>query len=193
MKFKFIVHDNVVFQCNLECQRCIGLNKSGQRCKRKVCIGLPYCFTHLTQCLHLKIKQSNLVNNAGKGLFAWDTNKNQDEVVFKRGNLICEYGGEFITREELDERYGEKTAPYGIEINRNLCQDGACKRGIGVIANTANTKRENNAEFYLSTRPQRMIKLRATRPIKNHEEILVDYGNEYDLHEDGVFHKTVSK
>jgi hypothetical protein len=41
-----------------------------------------------------------------------------------------------------------------------------------------------------STAPIRQVKLRAIKNIKNKSEILIDYGNEYLMHENGVFHTT---
>jgi hypothetical protein len=59
----------------------------------------------------LKIKQS-LIPGAGKGLFVWDTTKPAGEVVFRRNQLVTPYEGEHVTAEELQERYGDFTAPY---------------------------------------------------------------------------------
>jgi hypothetical protein len=55
--------------------------------------------------------------------------------------------------------------------------------------NTANLKTNNNAEFYVSTNP-RQVKLRAKKNILNNTEILIDYGNEYIMHEPNVHHTT---
>jgi hypothetical protein len=38
----------------------------------------PYCFSHLPEYLHLKVKPST-IPNAGKGLFAFDKTKNENE------------------------------------------------------------------------------------------------------------------
>jgi hypothetical protein len=129
---------------------------------------------------------------AGKGLFAFDKTKGNNEIVFKKGNVICAYGGEFITHAELDDSYGDFTEPYGIEVRANppLYQDCACKRDVGGLANSALRKRDNNYEFYISTQPIRQVKLRAIKNIKNGTEILIDYGNDYLMHENGVFHTT---
>jgi hypothetical protein len=189
-KFTFYIDNDIAFQCNLETNRCIAHNKNNTRCKRRVAIGLPYCCIHLPTNLHLKIKPST-IPNAGKGLFAFDKTKGNDFIVFKKGQVICEYGGDLISVEECNRRYSEDhTAPYGIQLKNDTIQDCACNRGIGSIANTAERKRDNNAEFYIATRPTRQIKLKAKRNILNNTEIFVDYGNEYDIHEDNVHYKT---
>jgi hypothetical protein len=120
------------------------------------------------------------IPQAGKGLFAFDKTKGNDEIIFKKGNVICEYGGEFITHAQLNDRYDEYTAPYGMQVRANppLYQDCGCKRDIGGLANSALRKRDNNTEFYISTKPIRQVKLRAIKNIKNGTEILIYYGNE---------------
>jgi hypothetical protein len=113
--------------------------------------------------------------------------------TFKKGDVICKYGGEFINAHTLNDRYGENTGPYAMELRANpgLYQDCACKRDIGGLANSALRKRDNNAEFYISTAaPIRQVKLRAIKNIKNNNEILIDYGNEYLMNEPGVHHTT---
>jgi hypothetical protein len=111
--------------------------------------------------------------------------------LFKKGNVICEYGGEVIPYAELDDRYGEFTGPYAImQLSNQTVQDCACKRDVGSIANSANLKKNNNAEFYVSTNPRRQVKLRAKKNIFNNTEIFVDYGNEYIMHEPNVHHST---
>ena len=54
------------FECNLKKERCVGHTKSGYQCKRQVCIGLNYCFSHLLLEKHLQIKKSTILG-AGKG------------------------------------------------------------------------------------------------------------------------------
>jgi len=184
MKFSFYINHNIAFQCKLTCSRCTGTNKNGSRCRRTVCIGLKYCFSHLPIYLHLKIMPST-IPHGGKGLFAFDKTKGNNEIIFKKGDVICEYGGEIITYAELDDRYGDFTGPYAMHLSNQTVQDCACKRDIGSIA-----KRNNNAEFYVSTAPIRQVKLRAIKNITNKSEILIDYGNEYLMHENGVHHST---
>jgi hypothetical protein len=189
MKFQFFINNEVAFECKINSVRCIGKNKSGQICKRRICIGTPYCFTHLPSYMHLKVKISN-IPNAGKGIFAIDKTKNDNEIVFKKGDIICKYGGEFINLDEKNERYENYTAPYGMELSKNVFQDCACKRDVGSIVNTANYKKDNNVEFIISTRPTREVKLRAKKNIYNNQELLVDYGRTYKLHENGASYRT---
>ena len=57
---------------------------------------------------------TSTIPHGGKGLFAFDKTKENNEIVFKKGTVICEYGGEFITYDELDDRYGDYTGPHAI-------------------------------------------------------------------------------
>ena len=189
MKFKFFVNNEIAFECPINSVRCSAHNSNGARCKRRVCIGSPYCFGHLPMYLHLKIMPST-IPHGGKGLFAFDKTKENNEIVFKKGTVICEYGGEFITYDELDDRYGDYTGPYAMHLSNQTVQDCTCKRDVGSIANTANVKKNNNAEFYVSTAPIRQVKLRAKRNILNKQEILIDYGDEYLMHEPNIHHST---
>eukprot|EP01041_Mallomonas_annulata_P017839 gene17839-36492_t len=154
MKFNFFVNNEIAFECPINSVRCSAHNSNGARCKRRVCIGSPYCFGHLPMYLHLKIMTST-IPHGGKGLFAFDKTKENNEIVFKKGTVICEYGGEFITYDELDDRYGDYTGPYAMRLSNQTIQDCSCKRDVGSIANTANLKKNNNAEFIISTQPIR--------------------------------------
>ena len=101
-KFLFYISNNLFFEADVQCMQCEGTSKNGNQCRRRVCIGTPFCWQHLASEKKLKIKQSNIAN-AGKGLFAWNP-KNPNEVIFKRarttrfqntpGQKIVEYAGE---------------------------------------------------------------------------------------------------
>jgi hypothetical protein len=53
------------------------------------------------------------------GLFAFDKEaaKKPVPIVFKRGQKICNYGGDYITVDEKDERYGNATGPYVMDVD----------------------------------------------------------------------------
>ena len=193
MRFRFLVNNAVAFQCNLNCSQCIANTATGARCKRRVCIGTPYCFSHISPALQLKIAPST-IPQAGKGVFAFNKNKGANAVIFEPRDIICVYGGEFISKNELDNRYGDYTAPYGIEVNHNLMQDGACTRSAGSLFNHKNRRTDNNAEFYTSTQNPglhpRQIKIRATKRIRNNQEIFIHYGNQYGMNEEDVSYTT---
>jgi len=110
-----------------------------------------------------------------KGLFAFGK---RDKVVFRKGENIIKYIGERISKKELEKRYDyggyDVTAPYTLNINgRNV--DASCKRGLGAMANATfgMDKRHQNARLDENGH------VVATKDIKDNQEILVDYGQDY--------------
>jgi hypothetical protein len=184
-KFTFKVdEDNHEFSCIIHSEQCESVKPNGIRCKNKTIIGTPYCHVHLKYKLHLTIKQS-LIPNAGKGLFAIDTKKAPNAIIFKKNEKIIEYCGQLITDEDKNDRYLENTAPYTVKIKRDLNVDCGCKRGVGALANTR--PHFNNSTLSVF-RNKAFIK--ATRNIKNNEEIYLAYGRSYKINEEGVRHET---
>jgi hypothetical protein len=172
------------FTCNLRKERCIGINRNGQRCKRETCIGTNYCFQHLESIKHLKIRKST-IPNAGKGLYAWDSKLPPDAMIFRTGDKIIEYRGDRITDDNtLTERYGEYTAPYSCRVNKNLVIDSGCNRGVGSMANSSHgTILHNNATLRSSNVRGGGAYLQCTRNIRNKQEILLSYGGNYRFNE----------
>ncbi len=90
-------------------------DKDRYSCQKEVVIGLPYCWIHLVKKQSLRIMKSKF----GKGLFAQNTirfNKNNNEIIFKKGEIIGLYLGEILTDVDLSKRYGgdRNTAPYAL-------------------------------------------------------------------------------
>jgi meiotically up-regulated gene 157 (Mug157) protein len=54
--------------------------------------------------ISFKNKKST-IPNAGMGLFAYDKTKADDEIIFRPNDDICNYFGQVITKEILDEQY----------------------------------------------------------------------------------------
>jgi hypothetical protein len=183
-KFDFYVNNESVFSCNLESEQCSFIKENGQRCRNHRTIGSDVCWVHLKYKYHLTIMKSSLPN-AGKGLFAIDTKKGPYDIIFKKGDKIIQYNGELISNQDLNDRYLEYTAPYAVKINKDLLCDGACNRGVGSLANTF--PNHNNATLTVF-RKKAFIK--ATKNIKNKQEIFLAYGRSYKLNERGVKHDT---
>lgn len=134
--FTFKINDDIQFRTQLESYQCVDHTKAGARCKRRCVIGSPFCSTHLAYKHHLKTKPSQ-IPNAGKGLYCCDPlNSNSHEVLFETGETICAYKGEIIDKDELINRYSNKTAPYAIGISNNRYEDASRVRGIGSLAST---------------------------------------------------------
>ncbi len=187
-RFYFKVGDDVKFQGDLETNRCQGICKNGQQCKRNVTIGLPYCWTHLESNKHLKIKKST-IPDAGQGVFAKDKLKQQEhKPVFKSKDLITPYEGENITMQQKNQRYGNHTGPYAVQKTQTSVEDAALKRGIGSVINRGNRNKVPNAEFSYDARRKQM-NIKARKNIYDNDEILIPYGNRYNMN-DGSTHYT---
>ena len=190
-QFTFKEDDNKqpLFQCPLKQYQCKHTNpKTGKRCRIKQYIGFDLCWRHLQTDRHLKIKPSN-IPHAGKGLFAYNGTDN-NEVVFNgnqsRGDRIIAYNAEVISNEETIRRYGDYTAPYGAYIGKNQTEDASCLRSAGSLANHQ-TRSRANGKFYVY---HGRFYLRATKNIRNGDEITVDYGEDYMLNEEGIQYET---
>jgi hypothetical protein len=201
-RFKFFIDDELHFACNLKPHQCSAVKPNGQQCSKRTVIGTDMCWTHLLYRKHLRIKNSN-VAGGGKGLFALDPKRVNNEIIFRTGQTIIFYGGDVISKPELDRRYDEYTAPYGVQIQgvdgngRQLYRDTACDRGIGSLANHGNANREN-ARFSFGNNG--VLNLKATKNIRNAKEIFVNYNRgatrgdptRYILNEAGIESKTVN-
>lgn len=174
-----------MFRDNMFTRQCSAISASTKRrCTRNTCIGLGYCWAHLVKHKHLQIRFVN--DKVGYGLFAYNGTGNND-VIFHINDTICDYDGERITQEELDNRYGPYTAPYGYTINksRNIIEDGALHRGIGTMANHTSAKL-CNARLSVNKDHTKGI-LKAHKLIRNGDEILVNYGSDYQFDKQTTF------
>lgn len=166
-----------VFTCLLQCSRCGEPGKGGKRCARQVCIGLPRCWQHTWAIDHVRVKDSG-IPGAGKGLFADKPGGARDAVVFPKDATICEYHGERLTLDQLEARVpGETTAVYAVSQDDRV-EDGACVRGLGTLANGSTSKRVTNAVIAIG---RGGFFLRATKNIRQGQEILAWYGRQYDF------------
>jgi SET domain-containing protein len=140
---------------------------------------------HLLRERKLRIKEST-IPGVGKGLFALDKRAAGNAILFRRGDKIIMYDGEVVTQAQLQRRYGDFTAPYGISQGK-FVEDSACRRGAGSLVNHA-AARNTNARLAFSTRTKKFM-LIATKNIRNGDEIFCSYGKAYQ-HNDGLTHKT---
>ncbi len=187
--FKFYENENSdrpSFSCALLSERCTSTNKNKKRCSRHCVIGTPYCWSHLLSLHHLRILKSG-VPNAGKGLFVLNTNEDEGKVVFKKGELVCPYGGQLINKRTLESRYGDKTAPYAIQLTHEWYRDASCERGVGSLIN--HDSKKANVKFSVNQQ-SKTVSIKAKRNLKNGEELFVSYGREYKMH-DGSKYITV--
>lgn len=149
-------------------KQCAFRNEKG-RCKRKTTKTHPYCGPHTDQVLGLRVAKST-IPLAGMGLFA--------TRGFKKDEVICEYGGEKLTVDQYDRRYGDDAmGSYGIQLDSKHIID-ARKTSAGVARYACDyhgSGRRPNAEYVTDGGKIHIV---ATRRIAAGEEILTDYGDE---------------
>ncbi len=173
----------IQFKCPVKCGRCEYYFNTRRRCKRRVCIGYPYCFQHLPKVMKLKTKESKVLKDLGlpnnKGIYASGKN-----IVFKAGDKIADYNAEKINMKELEKRYDygehDNTGPYVISNEKGEIFDAACTRIPGSLLNDPKgSNKEANAEFQDDVTNNDLPIITALRDIKHDEEILVSYGPDY--------------
>lgn len=101
---------------------------------------------------------------AGLGLFAGED--------IKKGELIIEYIGNILNKEESDKVASNQ---YLFEVNRNHTIDGSVRWNIARYCNHA-CEEAANAESEIKSK---RVLVRATKDIKNGEEIVYDYGEDF--------------
>jgi SET domain len=168
------------FDCTLQCQQCSENTAGGRRCKSRVCIGLTMCWAHLLKHHHLRVLPST-IPGAGKGLFARQNNRttNTNSILFKVGDIVCPYNGAPTTDQELQARYGNFTAPYGLQVAGNTYENAACHRGVGSLINHAPNSRANVRFSRVRVESGWKSVIRATKRIRDGSELFCNYGSEY--------------
>jgi hypothetical protein len=164
-------HD-LMFRGVMESHQCQFIKRNQERCKRRCILPFEFCHSHLEPALGLAVKTSNLPNS-GKGLFT--------TVDRRRGDKLCLYNGEVINRDQLNERYGDLTAPYCVMVSGNNLGtyiDSATERGVASFANTYPA--HNNARLVVNQRNKK-VSLEATRNIAAGSEIYTSYGQAYRM------------
>lgn len=123
------------------------------------------------------IKKSQLPK-AGKGLFV--------KQEYRRGDIICEYEGEFIPWSECEKRAQKGYEGYVFFISKNRCVDAYFTpwamgrfandaRGIGRVSGLT-----NNAQYEIKRRNgEQRVFIVATRTILPGQEVFVHYGLDY--------------
>jgi hypothetical protein len=199
-------HAAYEFACKLKCMRCMAYKGDGQQCGRTTCKMLPYCWQHLRTYMWLKVKRTQLKDNAGhtlpfEGVFVDKPGATPEEIVFRKDDVVAIYFGEVLTKAQTSQRYGNRTtAPYALTIpvtqpgkaKTKLIVDAACTRAVGGLINTfrksANKNPQggnNNCKFANGVRKDKalpntyIINVKATNNIRNGHELLVSYGNSY--------------
>jgi SET domain-containing protein len=116
------------------------------------------------------VKKST-IPRAGKGLFAAKT--------FHRNDKIVRYGGEHLTRREINARYpGDTVAQYAVRTREGGYIDARnTNAGVARYANHKTAAQGANAALVSVGRDR--VAIEAERRIQPRHEIFVDYGAEF--------------
>jgi len=175
MKYYHFKKGEKEYSQQLESSQCIRIKDDGHQCRNRVVIGGNLCHVHRKSVLHLTIKPSTIAE-AGDGLFCFKP-KAKSNIVFKKGDKICDYNGEIINGEVLYERYGDGNSDYAMELFHQLYEDASVKRGLGSLANW----KKNHANAKLSIKRNNRAQLLATKNIRHDDEIFLAYSRSYRL------------
>ena len=173
----------------LKKKRCKEHNSNGTRCKKHNTIGAGICSMHLYSNYNLRIKPSSIKHKnkkIGLGVFTTDIFP-EKTVVFCADEFILPYDGEVLNIKQKINRYGESTAPYciGGPDNDELGEfyspfiDAALYRSTASFINHCSDGKENC--IYIFNEKENRIEERALRDIYGNEELLCDYGPEYEF------------
>lgn len=128
----------------------------------------------------LRVKKSGI---HGLGLFAVDPKEDTDAIVFQRGDDVAEYTGEILTADDLaGKTFSERD--YVFQVKRDKKYVDAI-RPDSCAARYSNdchgTGRACNLRWSLPTSGDNKGKIifKATKRIRNGEELLIPYGSDY--------------
>lgn len=145
-------------------------------CGRTVHVGIPYCPRHLQQRCKLRIQPST-IPGAGLGVFAWDPAAPAGAVVIRKGETVGRASAaaapDICTRPY--EKHGV-AAEYALRVGSRTA-DFATYRVVAVMANTASVGGRTNARLAVSSARGGTVAIRAMRPLRHGDEVLVDYGS----------------
>lgn len=165
------------FECEFDDTACEAHTASGIPCIYDTYLGTLFCRYHMNEILKLDIKESKYLKNE-KGVFAKSrSTQNVNTPVFFKNEFICESGGEILTEQAINERYGAEIAPYVWSLDNGNFLDNACERTIICYINS-NYKLEQDCNVIVYSNKNK-IQLYALRDIYHDTELLTDYGDEY--------------
>ena len=154
----------------------------------------PFCEECLKKHLQLEIKPSE---GRGEGLFvvATEDKKKHSNTVFRKGDVILPYLGDVWKQEMWDARFekGDQHigGPYAVSAmfvdnngtSQSVVVDCLRRRSAASMVNSVKGRKNEkpNAEMNCYTGgTMDEVWIEARCDIKPGEEILVDYGNDYD-------------
>lgn len=112
------------------------------------------------------------------GLVANQTFAQEGDVLFKPGEIICDYGGKRISMAEANQRKGHH---YMLEIEGEFCIIG--DESLGGLANGSSSVPNAYYEVVEDKKGNKKIVLVAAKEIRQGEQILVNYENTEGFYE----------
>ena len=154
-----------------------------RHCKKEECnkvsiLADPFCIKCWSDKGYV-VRKSGLNNDAGLGLFT--------EIARRKGTEICHYSGWFRRKESWDLMPKSKAVHcYTLESSDRMIIANTSAGGIGRYINDGQSKKKNNAalEQVVGDDGSAMgtkVRVVITKNVKEGEEILVAYGNEYKM------------
>lgn len=169
------------------CDRCTAIKPDGTQCGRTTCVIGPMCWQHTQQHYKVRVKPAKY----GMGLFAEKIGGKPGEIVFKQNDFICWYAVGKKTPQALITTKEGVRIPYALGQGRSTDVYNPYKTNDfpGRYANDPNdvsdiskySINKGNAKTIIGTsgRFKNTAYLRATKVIRQGEEILHNYGRAY--------------
>lgn len=202
-RVKQTLHSGSVLSGPLLISQCRGQTVSGTRCRRTTAYDYQFCSLHLVRKFHLMVAPSR-IPGAGLGVFAVSESalqrlgkddagspiKDGSTVVFQRGDQIGNgFGGEFMTEETYEQRYGKDTSAYALTwyTNQNSDKqgpgliDGFLARTISSYCNDAINLTGDPAWPFENNAAWVKVGIKSRALITHGDEILWSYGDGYWL------------
>lgn len=159
-------------QIQMGSQRCVATTAKEEQCSLRTRHG-AHCWIHLAQKFGVRIKDSTLGSQAGKGLFAARN--------YKEGEIVARYTGDLIPITDLVQ--GENHSHYQLllsEVGQGAIIDAARTNAAeGRMVNDARgSGKRNNCRFSCDQR-KKTATVKAIKNIKKGEELFVNYGSDY--------------
>lgn len=176
MSFRY-ESDTKKFELPLRKFQCLAEDENGKKCGAETYVFLM-CPKHAAEHYDVAVRPS-LIPNAGLGLFALRD--------FKKNEILTPpYTGEILSNRTLNSRYGDGSAPYTLELKRDMYTDASAHRCWAAFINHTKHKKANT-KFAVF---REVANVRATKDIPAGTELLVDYGDDYFRYSDKVTTKT---
>ena len=128
-------------------------------------------------------------NFIGYSLYASNNKYNNNKIVFNKNQIISLHGGEIISNDEKNKRYGNNFNPFINTIlnnsndNSNIIIDSSLQHSLGILLKRSKNYDEINVELiviYNHVIEEHNVYIKALRNIKNNEQLVVYFDGFFD-------------